>query len=60
MINRVHLAIVGHNIGDVGEKYPKNRNSMLIDKTMDDKERNHIETFDCFGDQRMLGLQWKH
>ena len=26
---------------------------------MDDHERNHIKTFDCFGDQNTLGLRWK-
>ena len=26
---------------------------------MNDHERNHIETFDCFGDQNTLGFPWK-
>ena len=26
---------------------------------MGDNERNHIETFDCHGDQNTLGLRWK-
>ena len=26
---------------------------------MDDNERNHIKTFDCYGDQNTLGLRWK-
>ena len=28
-------------------------------KNMDDNERNHIQTFDCYVEQNTLGLRWK-
>ena len=49
----------GHNIGDEDKHTPREQKKRDFRENMDDNERNHIKTFDCYGDQNTLGLRWK-
>ena len=54
------LTSSGHNIGDEDKHtLKKKKKKRDFGENMDDNERNHIKTFDCYSDQNTLGLRWK-